>query len=247
MNNMLLLKSYEAFTACLPRRRSCWWRHLPMSDIICYVLSIARHRHERIIIMMYDDWKKLASVSDQEIILMGDPVYKTSIHAIQFKLGVYTYWVSVQKSFAFWTRWPNCGPLVATKWLKMVVSDYYMEKYPRNPIQTCIWLKFHWNLFLKLKWQQVSISSSNGLALNRHQRHQAIILTNFDLVLWWLMTSVGMQFKLEMWWCDYLWHMYYFQASGNKVSRQSVLCGSQNIVLNGKVRTIIVSDRLVLS
>lgn len=26
-----------------------------------------------------------------------------------------------------------------------------------------------------------------------------------------------------------------FQASGNKVCRQTVLCGSQNIVLNGKV------------
>ena len=25
-----------------------------------------------------------------------------------------------------------------------------------------------------------------------------------------------------------------FQASGNRVSRQSVLCGSQNIILNGK-------------
>jgi len=29
--------------------------------------------------------------------------------------------------------------------------------------------------------------------------------------------------------------LFFFQASGNKVSRQSVLCGSQNIVLNGKV------------
>lgn len=29
--------------------------------------------------------------------------------------------------------------------------------------------------------------------------------------------------------------LYSFKASGNKVSRQTVLCGSQNIVLNGKV------------
>ena len=28
--------------------------------------------------------------------------------------------------------------------------------------------------------------------------------------------------------------VFFFQASGNKVSRHSVLCGSQNIVLNGK-------------
>lgn len=30
--------------------------------------------------------------------------------------------------------------------------------------------------------------------------------------------------------CDFV-----FKASGNKVSRKTVLCGSQNIVLNGKV------------
>ena len=28
------------------------------------------------------------------------------------------------------------GPLVATKWLKMGVSNHYLKKYSRNPIQT---------------------------------------------------------------------------------------------------------------
>lgn len=28
---------------------------------------------------------------------------------------------------------------------------------------------------------------------------------------------------------------FFYQTSGNKVSRQTVLCGSQNIILNGKV------------
>ena len=49
-----------------------------------------------------------------------------SIHAIRFKLGVYNYWVSVQNWFGFGPHWPNFGPLVATKWLKMVVSDHYL-------------------------------------------------------------------------------------------------------------------------
>ena len=31
---MLLLKSYQTFTADSPRWRPCWWRHLPMSDIM---------------------------------------------------------------------------------------------------------------------------------------------------------------------------------------------------------------------
>ena len=56
---------------------------------------------------------------------------------IHFKLGVYTYWVSVQKWFAFWPDLPNFGPLVATKWLKMVVSDHNLEEFSRKPIQTC--------------------------------------------------------------------------------------------------------------
>ena len=44
--------------------------------------------------------------------------YLKSIHATQFKLGVYIYWVSVQNWFAFCLRWPNFGPLVATKYWK---------------------------------------------------------------------------------------------------------------------------------
>lgn len=40
-----------------------------------------------------------------------------------------------------------------------------------------------------------------------------------------------------------LWRTFYLQASGNKVSRQTVLCGSQNIVLHGKV--IVQSDAII--
>lgn len=35
----------------------------------------------------------------------------------------------------------------------------------------------------------------------------------------------------------------FFQASGNRVCRQTILCGSQNIVLNGKV--IIQADAII--
>ena len=64
------------------------------------------------------------------------PISEKSIPANQFAFGVYTDWVSVQNLFAFWPRLPNFGPLVATKWLKMVVSVRYQETYPHNPIQT---------------------------------------------------------------------------------------------------------------
>ena len=63
------------------------------------------------------------------------------IHRIQFKLGVFTYCASVQNWLTFWPRWSNFGPLVATKWLKMVVSDHYLKKHSSNPIQTwCVHL-----------------------------------------------------------------------------------------------------------
>jgi len=42
---------------------------------------------------------------------------------------------------------------------------------------------------------------------------------------------------------DLLFVMNELQASGNKVSRQTVLCGSQNIVLSGKV--IVQSDAII--
>ena len=38
-------------------------------------------------------------------------------------------------------RWPNFGPLVVKKLLKMLVSDRYLKKYSCNPIQTsCVHL-----------------------------------------------------------------------------------------------------------
>ena len=52
------------------------------------------------------------------------------------KIGLYTYWVSVQNGFAFGPHWRNFGPLVATKCLKLVVSDCYLKKYSHNTIQT---------------------------------------------------------------------------------------------------------------
>ena len=62
--------------------------------------------------------------------------YLKSIHAILFKLRGYTYWVSVQNWFAFSPPWPNFGPLLAIKWLKIVVFYHYLKKYSCNPIQS---------------------------------------------------------------------------------------------------------------
>ena len=59
-----------------------------------------------------------------------------SIHEIQFKLGVYTHWVSVQNWFVYGPRWSNFGALEATKWLKMVISGNYLETFSHKQIQT---------------------------------------------------------------------------------------------------------------
>ena len=75
------------------------------------------------------DWKWVK-------MLVSDHYQKKSNHAIQFKLVVYACWLSDHNWFTFGSRWPNFGPLVATKWLKMVISDHYLKKYSCNPIPT---------------------------------------------------------------------------------------------------------------
>ena len=56
------------------------------------------------------------------------PLSYKSIRTIQFKLGEYTYWVNIQVWLGFGPRWSNFGPLVATEWLKMVVSNHHLKK-----------------------------------------------------------------------------------------------------------------------
>ena len=68
-----------------------------------------------------------------------------SIHAIQFKLGVYTYWLSVQNWIAFGPCWPNFGPTVVTKRLKLVVSVIWKTIQTiqfKLGVYTC-WVSFH--------------------------------------------------------------------------------------------------------
>ena len=77
--------------------------------------------------------KKIFTQSNWNLVCTCNPIQTWCVHAIQFKLGVSSYWVSVQSWFAFGAHWPNFGPLVATKWLKIVVSNHYLKKYSRNP------------------------------------------------------------------------------------------------------------------
>ena len=80
------------------------------------------------------------------------PVSEKRNQAINFKCSVCIYWVNVQNFFAFGRRWPNFGPLVATKWRqygKMVVFHHYLKKYSRNLTQTCcLHLMGVWSEFL---------------------------------------------------------------------------------------------------
>ena len=89
-------------------------------------------------------WVKLCQIlpsSGQEMTENGSKwwfptIIWKSIHTIKFKLGVYTRWVTVQNWIGFRPWWPNFGPLVTKKWLKIMVSHHYLKKYPGNLIQT---------------------------------------------------------------------------------------------------------------
>ena len=59
--------------------------------------------------------------------VVSDHYLEKNILSIPFKLGVYTCWVSVQNWYVFGPCCLNLGPLVAIKWLKMVVSYQYWK------------------------------------------------------------------------------------------------------------------------
>ena len=91
-------------------------------------------------------WATLAKLWPSSVHKMTEyggfwPLSKKIFMQSKFKLGVYTYWMSIQNWLALGPCWPTFCPLVATKWLKMMVSDHYLKKYSRNPIQTwCVHL-----------------------------------------------------------------------------------------------------------
>ena len=71
--------------------------------------------------------------------------------------------VSVQNLISFGPLWSNFGPLVATKWLQMVVSDHYLKKYLLNRTQTrCVHLFGKCSEFIRLWATLAKLWPSSG-------------------------------------------------------------------------------------
>ena len=89
--------------------------------------------------------------------------------SIQFKFVVHTCWVSFQNWFAFGPRWTNFGLLMATIWPKMVISDHYLKKCSRNPVQVqCIHLLGKWVFKTDSLWGTLAeFGPSSGQKITR--------------------------------------------------------------------------------
>ena len=120
---MVVSDHYLKKYSCNPNQTWCIHLFGEYSELICFWVTLAKF------------WRS----SGHKMTENGGfrPLSEKTFDAIQFKFGVYTYWVSVQNWFTFWSCWPIFDALLATKWLKLVVSDCYLKKYSSNPIQ--IW------------------------------------------------------------------------------------------------------------
>ena len=102
-------------------------------------------------------------------------------HAIQFKLGVYTYWVSVQNWIAFGPCWPNYDPLVATEWLNWWLLTVVWKSIHAIQFKLCVytyWVSVqNWSTFgqrwpnlgslVATKWMKMMVSDHY---LKKHSR-----------------------------------------------------------------------------
>ena len=120
----------------------------------------------------------------------------------EFKLGVYTYWVSECSELIsfFWSRWPKFGPLVATKWLKLVVSDHYLKK---------VFTHSNSNLVCTLIKSPPGGSPRSGVtcmfSVGFRRRKKLFPFTSkpFELNLWYLAQRI--YGSVEMYWMTFPW------------------------------------------
>ena len=107
-----------------------------------------------------------------------------STHAIQFKLNVYICWVSVQIWFAFRPCCPNSGPLVAHKWLELLVSDCFLKKYSCNTIES-------WFLHLLVECSQLICIWTTLAKFRPSSGHKMTENGVFPIIVWKITQSIS--------------------------------------------------------
>ena len=118
------------------------------------------------------------------------PLSEKNINAVQFKLCVYTYWVSVQ-------NWFVLGHLMAQKWLELIqlLSEKVFTIHFMRNVYTCWvsvhnWFVFkpHWPNFGPLVAKQLMKLGENG----RFRWCVHLLCECSELILFWAtLTNVG--------------------------------------------------------